>query len=317
MQIRSDMMGTMPMGKLIGKMSLPLMISMLIQAAYNIVDSIFVARLGIEAIAAIGIAFPIQMLMIGTANGLGVGMNALISQRFGRGEYEKAGVAAGNNILLTSIMVLLFMLFGVFACGVYMQASNPNELIIRYGAEYLEWVCIGSAGIFGSILFGRLLQVTGKTTLSMLSQLSGAIINIALDPILIFGYFGLLAMGIRGAAMATLCGQFFSLGLAIFMHVKKNRELPIWRSDLRLNRDVIPICKVGFPVAVTMCMSSVMTFFMNKMLAAYSVSLAVSTVFYKMQSFFFMPTGGLVQGLTPIIGYNFGAGKGARLKEAI
>lgn len=232
-------MGTMPMGKLIGKMSFPLMISMLIQSTYNIVDSIFVARLGIEAIAAIGIAFPIQMLMIGTANGLGVGMNALISQRFGRGEHEKTGMAAGNNLLLTAILVLIFMLFGFFACETYMRASNSNELIIRYGTEYLEWICIGSAGIFGAILFGRLLQVTGKTTLSMLSQLSGAITNIVLDPILIFGYFGLPAMGIRGAAVATLCGQFFSLGVAVFMHVTKNRELPIRRSDFRLNRDMV------------------------------------------------------------------------------
>ena len=317
MKADSSIMGTMPMGKLIAKMSIPLMISMLIQSMYNIVDSIFVSRLGMEAISAIGIAFPIHMLMIGMANGLGVGMNALISQRFGRKEYDKIGSAAGNNLFISAIVMLCFMLFGWFGSEAYFKASNSNTEIITYGAQYLQIICMGSVGLFYVILAERLLQVTGKTKLSMLTQLSGALINIALDPILIFGYFGVPAMGIRGAAVATVTGQVFAVFLGFCLNWKVNREIHIKRSDLRINSDAIQIFRIGLPVTITMSMSSFMMFTMNKMLAPYVVALAVFTVYYRLQTFFFMPTAGMVQGLIPIIGYNYGAKNGLRLREAI
>jgi putative MATE family efflux protein len=317
MQAKSEQLGTMPMGKLIAKMSIPLMVSMLIQSMYNIVDSIFVSRLGMEAISAIGIAFPIQMLMIALANGLGVGMNALISQRFGRKESEKVGRAAGNDILLSASFMLGFMLFGLLGCEAYFRASNSNELIIAYGIQYLQTVSIGCVGLFYVILAERLLQVTGNTTLSMLTQLSGAIINIIFDPILIFGLFGFPEMGIQGAALATIAGQIIAAILGFCLHWKVNHELKIKLSDIRMNADALEICRVGLPVTITMSMSSIMIFAMNKMLAPFVEALSVFTVYYRLQSFFFMPTAGMVQGLIPIIGFNFGAKNGERLRKAI
>jgi len=316
-QASADFMGTIPMGKLLAKMSLPLMISMLIQATYNIVDSIFVSRLGMEAIAAVGVAFPIQMLMIALANGLGSGTNALISQRFGRGERDKVGGAAGNALVMAGIFMLLFMVFGFFGCETYLRAAKANPGIMDYGVDYLSVVCIGCGGIFYVILAERLLQVTGKTTLSMLTQLFGAVVNIILDPILIFGYFGAPAMGVRGAALATVIGQMLSLALGVTLNLCLNRELSIKRTDLRLDADFAAICRVGLPVTLTMGLGSLMLFVMNCLLAPFLDAVAIFSIYYKLQSFFFMPTAGMVQGLNPIIGYNYGAGKGQRLKEAI
>ncbi len=314
---RPNMMGTMPMGKLIAKMSIPLMISMLIQALYNIVDSIFVSRLGIAAISAIGIAFPIQMLMIASANGIGVGMNALIAQRFGRGEGDRVGRVAGNALLLATIVTLVFMVFGVFGTEAYLQGSNEDAAIITYGVEYLRVVCLGCCGVFYAILLERLLQVTGKATLSMITQLVGAIVNIILDPVLIFGYLGAPAMGMTGAAVATVIGQVFSVALGLWFHFRLNRAIQVKAADIRLDKDALRVCRVGVPVALTMSMGSVMTFSVNMMLAPFVEALAVFTVYFKLQSFIFMPIAGLMQGLTPIIGFNYGAGNGQRLKEAI
>lgn len=310
-------MGTMPMKALLAKMSLPLMISMLIQSMYNIVDSIFVSRLGMEAIAAVGVAFPIQMLMIALSNGLGAGTNALISQRFGRGDRERVGRAAGNAIVMAGIFMLLFMLFGFFGCEAYLRAGKADARIQAYAADYLSVVCVGCGGIFYVILAERLLQVTGKTTLSMLTQLLGAALNIILDPILIFGYFGAPAMGVRGAALATVIGQLLSLALGVTLNFCLNRELSIKRTDICLDADMFAISRVGLPVTLTIGMSALMLFVMNRLLAPFLDTVAIFSIYYKLQSFFFMPTGGMVQALNPIIGYNYGAGKGQRLQEAI
>lgn len=311
------MMADMPMGSLLCKMSIPLMISMLIQSLYNIVDTFFVAQLGIAAISAVGIAFPIQMLMIASANGLCAGMNALTAQRFGRGEHDKAGRAAGNTILLLGMVMLLFMLFGAFGGGAYLRASNSDPQIIAYGVDYLRVVCVGSGGLLYVILFERLLQVTGKTTLSMLTQLVGAVINIILDPILIFGFFGLPAMGVTGAALATILGQFSGLALGLLLHLRVNRTLKIHRRDVRLNSDATSIVRIGLPITLTMAMGSIMVFCMNRLLAPFAQALAVFSIYFKLQSLFFMPIAGLAQGLNPVIGFNYGAKDGKRLREAI
>lgn len=314
---RQRMMAELPMGRLLCKMSIPLMISMLIQSLYNIVDTFFVAKLGIAAISAVGIAFPIQMLMIAASNGLCAGMSSLTAQRFGRGESDRTGRAPGNAIVMMAIISLIFILFGLFGSGAYLRASNDDAQIITLGVEYLRIVSIGCSGLFYLILCERLLQVTGNSTLSMLTQLFGAIVNIILDPILIFGYFGLPAMGVAGAAWATVIGQFLALALGLCLHLRINHTLKIRRSDLRLNEDAKTILRIGLPITLTMAMGSVMVFCMNRLLAPFAQALAVFSIYFKLQSFFFMPVAGLVQGLNPVIGFNYGARDGKRLREAI
>ncbi len=305
------------MGRLIAKMSIPLMISMMIQALYNIVDSFFVAKLGKAAISAIGISFPVQMLVIAIANGLGVGMNALISQRFGRGEGKNAGKAAGNSLLLTLGIMLVFMAFGAFGSEAFFRVSSGDLEIRRYGVVYLQTVCIGCVGLLLAIYAERLLQVTGKTTLSMLTQLVGAVTNLALDPILIFGLLGAPKMGIRGAAVATVIGQCASALVGIVLNLRINRQIRLTRGDIRIDRDALTIFQVGLPVSITMAMSSVSTFGVNAILRNSLTALPVFTVFYRLQSFFFMPMQGMMQGLIPIVGFNYGAKQGNRIREAI
>ncbi|MEG2001132.1 MAG: MATE family efflux transporter, partial [Evtepia sp.] len=317
MKTEPDMLGTMPMGKLIARMSIPLMVSMLIQSMYNIVDSIFVSKLGQEAISAMGIAFPVQMLMIALANGLGVGMNALISQRFGRGQTRDAARAAGNTLCLSAVLTLVFMIFGYFGTEAYFKACATDPKIIAFGVDYLRIVCIGCVGIFFVIMSERLLQVTGKTALSMTTQLSGAVINIILDPILIFGLFGFPKLGIAGAAIATVVGQIFAAIFGYILHLIYNHSLQLHCSDLRISRDILTIVQVGLPASVTMAMGSISTFGINKILQASVVSVSVVTVFFRLQSFLFMPLQGMMQGLIPIIGFNYGAKSGKRLQEAI
>lgn len=313
----NTMMGEMPMGKLVAKMSVPLMISMLIQSLYNVVDSIFVSRLGMEAISAIGMAFPVQMLIIAIANGVGVGMNALIAQCFGRGEGEKAGRAAGNGLLISLIVAAGFFLFGFLGTGVYFRFCTDDASIIQYGMDYLSIVCMGSIGHLMGIFGERMLQVTGKTTLSMLTQIAGAATNIILDPILIFGLLGAPRLGIRGAAIATILGLMVSAAVGLSLHAKVNTQLRFHWSDVGLSRDAVEIIKVGLPVSLTMAIGSLMTFGMNRILREHITAIAVFTVYYRLQTLLFMPIQGMMQGMIPIVGYNYGAKKGERLREAI
>lgn len=305
------------MGRLIAKMSIPLMISMMIQALYNIVDGYFVAKLGKDAISAIGISFPIQMLMIATANGLGVGMNALISQRFGRGEGRAAGKAAGNSLLLSLCGVLVFMAIGLFGSQAFFQFSSEQVEIQVFGVTYLRTICLGCLGLFVAIYAERLLQVTGRTTLSMCTQLVGAVLNLILDPILIFGLFGAPEMGMLGAAVATVIGQWASALVGVLLNWRVNRQLKLSLGDIRLDGDALTICRVGLPVALTMAMGSVSTFGVNAILRNSLIALPVFTVFYRLQSFFFMPMQGMMQGLIPIVGFNYGAKRGERVRAAI
>lgn len=316
---KENKMGIEPIKPLLFSMAFPMMLSMLVQALYNTVDSIFVSRIGEEALTAVSIAFPLQNLMIAFSTGAGVGINSLLSRSLGAKEFEEADRAANNGIVLQFLTSLCFTLFGIFGAGAYIRYMTSDPLISRYGTEYLTIVMTFSAGIFLQITFERLLQSTGLTIYSMVSQMTGAIINIILDPILIFGHFGLPKMGIAGAAAATVIGQICSAVIGLILNVRKNKEIHLGGKYLRLEaKTVIEIYRVGIPSIVMSSVGSVMNFFLNKILLGFSAtSAAVFGVYFKLLTFIFMPVFGINNGLVPIVAYNLGARKKERIYEAI
>ena len=308
-------MGVMPVGKLLLNMSLPMMVSMLVQAMYNIVDSLFVARVSEDALTAVSLAFPVQNLMIGIAVGTGVGMNALLSMSLGSKEFETANKAAVNGIFLTLVSALVFLVLSFFVPEIYYRSQADDPEIIAYGVDYLSIVSFLAFAAFSQMIFERLLQSTGKTFYTMITQGIGAIINIILDPIFIFGYFGVHKMGIKGAAYATVFGQFIAFVLALFFNLKYNKEInlsfkgfkPEWRIIKR-------IYSVGIPSVVMTAIVSVMTYGINGILMGFSsTATAVYGVFGKLQSFAFMPLFGLNNGMVPIVAYNYGAKRRDRI----
>lgn len=315
MMQQENKMGTMPENKLLLSMSVPIMISMLVQALYNIVDSIFVARISEDALTAVSLAFPIQSLMISVGVGIGVGINAVLSRALGQREQEKVNKTANNGIFLILICYILFLAVGIFATVPFYKGQTQNADIVKYGIDYLTIVCVFSLGMFIQIIFERLLQSTGKTIYNMYTQGTGAIINIILDPILIFGLFGMPELGIAGAAIATVIGQFVAGGMAVYFNMKKNKEIHI---DMRRFRPDIKIIKqifsVGFPSIVMQAIGSVMVYGMNQILIIYSsTATAVFGIYFKLQSFVFMPVFGLNSGIIPILAYNYGARKKDRM----
>ena len=323
---RSRMLGEMPMGRLIPKVSVPIMISMLVQAMYNVVDSIFVARYDPDALTSVSLAYPVQMLMIALGVGMGVGINSLISRRLGEKKQEEARIASWNGLMIELCGFCLFFLVGLFLAGPLMgQLVSGNlanvEKIRSLGTGYLRTVTLFSLGIFSSLLFERLLQSTGNTTLSMLTQLSGALTNIILDPILIFGYLGFPAMGVTGAAVATVVGQHVSAGVGFLLNQKKNPELRLRLRDCRVHLPLLrDILAVGLPSTVMQAIASVMNVGMNGLLSTFAegnAAVNVLNVYFKLQSFVFMPVFGLGSGLVAIIGYNFGARLKNRIYQAI
>ena len=318
-QERSAMLGTMPMGKLVVKISVPIMISMMVQALYNVVDGIFVARYSADALTAVSLAFPIQMLMIAASTGLGVGINSLISRRLGARRSEEARDAARNGIFMQLCAYLLFLLFGLFGAKAIFKFLTPEATLQQLGSQYLSIVCTFSFGLFMSISFERIMQSTGNTTLSMLTQMTGAVINIILDPIMIFGLLGFPAMGIAGAAIATVVGQITGMCLGLFLNQTRNKELYISFKGFRPNGKIMRnIFAVGFPSIIMQSVSSVMNVTMNLILMAYgATAVSVLGVYIKLQSFVFMPTLGLSNGLVAIIGYNYGAKLRGRIYKAI
>ena len=318
---QENKMGVMPVNKLLLNMSVPMMISMLVQALYNIVDSIFVARLSEDALTAVSLAFPIQTLMVAVGAGTGVGVNALLSKSLGEKNYETANKTAMNGIFLAFMSFLLFVLIGIVAVKpfYFSQVKDVESDIYKMGIEYLSIVCICSFGVYAQFIFERLLQATGKTLYSMFSQLSGAVTNIILDPILIFGLFRLPKMGIAGAAIATVIGQCVGATVAMMFNLKKNKEITISFKDFKPNGQVIGrIYRVGIPSIVMQAIGSVMTYCMNLILIQFtSTATAVFGVYFKLQSFFFMPVIGLNNGMVPIIAYNYGAGKRGRIVKTI
>jgi putative MATE family efflux protein len=307
---KENKMGTMPVKKLIFNMALPLIISMLIQALYNIVDSIFVSRISEDALTAVSLAFPVQNLMIAFATGTGVGMNALLSRRLGEKNREAAEEVANVGLLLSICTAVVFALFGVFGSQLYFSMQKGvSPIIAEYGAQYLSIVCIGSIGIFVEITAERMLQGTGQTLITMFIQGIGAIINIILDPIMIFGLLGCPAMGVRGAAYATIIGQLVAAVLGIVLNQKHNTDVRVNPKKIRFNFPLIgEIYSIG----------SVTTYLMNQILLAFSTTAsAVYGVYFKLNSFFFMPLFGLNNAVVPIVAYNYGARNRGRIHQAI
>lgn len=318
---QENKMGVMPVNQLLVNMSLPMMISMLVQALYNIIDSIFVAKVGEEALTAVSLAFPIQTLLIAFGAGTGVGVNALLSKCLGEKDFEKANKTAMNGIFLAFLNYVLFVVIGFLAVKPFYlsQVKTTESDIYTMGISYLSIVCICSFGIYGQFIFERLLQATGKTFLSMLSQLAGAVTNIILDPILIFGMFGLPKLGVAGAAIATVIGQCVGAAIAFTFNLKKNHEIHISFKGFKPDGQIIgKIYTVGVPSIIMQAIGSVMTYGMNLILIQFTATAtAVFGVYFKLQSFFFMPVIGLNNGMIPIIAYNYGAGKRSRMVKTI
>ena len=314
-------MGTMPIGKLLFNMSLPMMISMLVQALYNIVDSIFVAKLSENALTAVSLAFPLQTLLIAVGTGTGVGMNALLSKSLGEKNFKKANVTASNAAVLYFFSYLVFFILGFTIVRPFYasQIGNADQEIMELGIEYLITVMIFSFGLLAQVFFERLLTSTGRTIFSMTSQLTGAITNIILDPILIFGLLGAPKMGVTGAAVATVIGQCVAALVAGFCNHRYNHDVKLKFHGFRLDFHIIgTIYAVGIPTIIMQSIGSVMTYCMNRILIEFSsTATAVFGVYFKLQSFFFMPVFGLNNGITPIIAYNYGAGQRKRMLKTI
>lgn len=317
--VQENKMGVMPINKLLISMALPIMVSMLVQALYNVVDSIFVAQINESALTAVSLAFPIQNLMIAVSTGTGVGINALLSRQLGAKDYDKANKSAINGLFVMMLSTLPFIIFGLFFARKFMLMQTSDLEIVEYGTQYLTVVTTLSFGIFTQIAFERLLQSTGKTMLTMFTQGLGAVINIVLDPILIFGLLGMPKMGITGAAVATVIGQITGCVLGAWLNHSKNHEIKLHFKGFRPDARIIGrIYAVGLPSIIMASISSVMTFGMNRILMTFSsTATAVFGVYYKLQSFVFMPVFGLNNGMVPIISFNYGARNKERIIKTI
>ncbi|MCC8067032.1 MAG: MATE family efflux transporter [Clostridiales bacterium] len=312
-------MGTMPVNRLLITMALPMMISMLVQALYNVVDSIFVSRICEDALTAVSMAFPMQNLLIGLATGLAVGMNALLSKNLGEKKYEAANSMAMHGIFLAICSYLLFLILGLTISRVFFVVQGASEKIAQYGHDYLSIVMCLSFGCYLEIIFERQLQSTGKTIYTMFTQGLGAIINIIMDPVLIFGIGIFPEMGIKGAAAATVLGQIVAAILAIILNAKFNDEITLdFRKFRPKMKSIGNILFIGIPSVVMVAIGSVMTFCVNKILVMFSsTAVAVFGVYYKLQSFAFMPVFGMNNGMVPIIAYNYGARKPDRIMKTV
>ncbi len=319
MNVKENKMGTMPVNKLLISMALPMMVSMLVQAMYNIVDSMFVSYISEDALTAVSLAFPIQQLMIALGSGMGVGVNAVLSKALGEKDFEKANSAAKNGIFLSIASFIVFFFVGLFVVDPFYMSQTKDAEILQAGHDYLSVVCCASFGMYMQFIFERLLQSTGRTVYSMITQALGAIINIILDPIMIFGLFGMPAMGVKGAAIATVIGQIIAAALGCILNVKKNHDIHISFKGFRPNLRIIKtIYMIGVPSIIMQAVGSVMNYCMNQILISFtSTATAVFGAYYKLQSFIFMPVFGLNNGMIPIIAYNYGAGKRERVIRTI
>lgn len=319
MEQTENKMGIMPVNKLLISMSLPMMISMLVQALYNIVDSYFVAKISENALSAVSLAFPIQTLMIAILGGSSVGLGTVLSHSLGEKKFKKVTDVANHGIFITIIIYIIFVLMGFFLIKPFFASQTDNIEILNYGIDYLQLICIGSVGLCGQFLFERLLQSTGKTFYTMITQATGAIINIILDPIFIFGLCGMPKMGVMGAAVATIIGQICAFIFAFYLNHKKNTEVKINLKGFSPSPYLIgQIYKIGFPSIIMQSIGSIMVYGMNQILMSFtSTATAVFGVYFKLQSFIFMPIFGLNNGMMPIMAYNYGAKKKSRLLSAI
>lgn len=320
-QPQENKMGVMPVNRLLLNMSLPMMASMLVQALYNIVDSIFVAKVSENALTAVSLAFPIQTLMIAVGTGTGVGVNALLARHLGEKDYDKVNKTAMNGLFLAVMSYLAFLIIGLVAVRPFYasQVGSADGEILMMGVSYLTIICTCSFGLFTQLISEKLLQATGMTIYSMITQALGAVINIILDPILIFGLCGMPKLGVTGAAVATIIGQIIGGCFALYFNLSKNHEIHFFFHGFRPSGHAIgQIYRIGIPSIIMQAIGSVMTYGMNRILIVFSsTAAAVFGVYFKLQSFFFMPVFGLNNGMIPIVAYNYGAGRRKRLVKTI
>ena len=317
--LQENKMGVMPVGKLLANMALPMVISMLVQALYNVVDSIYVSQISESAVTALSLAFPVQNMQIGFAVGIGVGVNSLLSKSLGEHNQEAANRTAGNGITLMLAVTVAFILFGIFGVRPYFEMQSTVAETVEGGIVYTRICCLLTLGVFMSILCERLLQATGRTVHTMITQSTGAIVNIILDPILIHGWFGLPAMGIAGAAWATVIGQWVSALLALYFNIRFNPDIQLSARYTRLDRQIVgKILTVGVPSIIMNSIGSVMNFGMNQILQGFTeTATSVFGIYFKLQSFFFMPLFGINNATISIIAYNYGARKPERIVRTL
>lgn len=320
---KENKMGVMPVPKLIVSMSLPMMFSMLVQALYNIVDAYFVAKIEEAALTAVSLALPLQMLMIAVGSGTGVGINAMLSTSLGEKRFDKSNAAANTGIFLAFCSFIVFLFLGLFAARPFIEGQTDSAVITEYGTTYLMIVMVFSLGLFFQMTFERLLQSTGLTFYSMISQLTGAIINMILDPIMIFGLCGFPKLGMAGAAVATVVGQTIAAVVSMILNLRKNKEITFrWKQIIHPDVEAIArIYRVGVPSILMMSIGSVMSYLMNKILGFFTdiaeTARAVYGSYFRLQSFFFMPVFGMNNGIIPVLAYNYGAKKRKRIDEAL
>ena len=319
--LQENKMGVMPIGKLLVNMATPMIISMIVQALYNVVDSIYVSRISESAVTALSLAFPIQNLLIGFGVGIGVGVNSLLSKSLGEGDQKKANRTAGNGVFLMLLAAAGFLIFGIFGAKPYFVMQSDVAETAEGGAVYTAICCIFSLGVLISILCERLLQATGRTFLTMITQGVGAVINILLDPVFIFGveWLGIPAMGLAGAAVATVIGQWVSAAMGIFLNLKYNHDVQFALRYIRpRGRIIAPILGVGVPSIIMNSIGSVMTFGMNRILQGFNeTATGVFGIYFKLQSFFFMPLFGINNATISIIAFNYGARKPQRITSTL
>ena len=317
--LQENKMGVMPVGKLLVNMALPMIVSMLVQALYNVVDSIYVSRISESAVTALSLAFPVQNMQIGVAVGVGVGVNSLLSKSLGEKNQEAANRTAGNGMILMFIATAVFMLFGIFGVRPYFEIQSTVAETVEGGIAYTRICCLFILGSFMQILSERLLQATGRTMLTMVTQATGAIVNIILDPVFIFGWFGLPAMGIAGAAVATVIGQWVGALLGLYFNEKHNPDVQFGRRYAKLDGKIVKgILTVGVPSIIMNSVGSIMNFGMNQILQGFNeTATSVFGIYFKLQSFFFMPLFGLNGATISIIAFNYGARKPERITRTL
>ena len=322
--LREHKMAVMPIGKLLFNMAMPMILSMLVQALYNVVDSVYIARYSPDAVTALSLAFPVQNVQIGCAVGIGVGVNSMLSKSLGEGNREKANLVAGNGVFLALVFSAAIMLFGAFGTTAYYTMQTENAEILRNGIQYTTICCIFTMGIYFEVLFERMLQATGRTMHTMITQGAGAITNIVLDPIFIFGveWLGIPSMGAAGAAIATVAGQFVAAGLALLFNIKCNPDVKLRLKNILPKAEIVkPVLSIGVPSMIMNSVSSVMNFSMNQILLGFEVvgetAAGIFGIYYKLQSFFFMPLFGLNNATISIVAFNYGARDPKRITKTL
>ena len=315
-------MGTEPIGRLMLKMGIPMILSMVLQSVYNIVDSAFVSNMPVNgelALNALTLAFPVQMFMVAIGIGTGVGTNALLSKSLGQQDYQRANRIAGNSLFLGFVIYFVFLLFGIFGVGAYIRSQSSNPLIIEMGTDYLRICCVISIGIVFFAIFEKLLQATGRSLYSTIAQISGAVANIILDPIMIYGWLGLPAMGVKGAAYATVIGQLISMALGLIFHLKVNREIKNGVRYMRPSGLIIKlIYSIGLPAIIAQALMSVMTYGLNLILGSINEAYVTAYgLYYKIQQFVLFAAFGLRDAITPIVSFNHGMRDKKRINDGV